>query len=151
MRVILEKARVEDAELLIDIRNKSFYSDYLKYGECPGYNIAVDHMKETILKRYCYKIIFDNKIVGNISLTDYDNESYYIGCLCVIPEYENKGIGQKAMKLVEEMFPKAKKWTLETPKDKVRNIYFYEKLGYRIVKELQEGSVKLVKLEKIIR
>ena len=150
MKVILEKARVEDAELLIDIRNKSFYSDYLKYGECPGYNIALNHMKETILKCYCYKIIFDNKVVGNLSFTSEDNNSYYIGCLCVVPQYENKGIGKETIRLIEEKFSEAKIWSLETPKDKLKNIYFYEKLGYKIVKEPQEGSVKLVKLEKII-
>ncbi len=31
------KAKKEDADLLIEIYNASFYDDYIRYGECPAY------------------------------------------------------------------------------------------------------------------
>ena len=34
MKIEYRKADVADAELLIDIYNSAFYSDYIKYGEC---------------------------------------------------------------------------------------------------------------------
>ena len=37
MDIKYRKATVEDADLLIQIYNDSFYSDYIKYGECPAY------------------------------------------------------------------------------------------------------------------
>lgn len=37
MKIEYRQANVEDAELLINIYNSSFYSDYIKYGECPAY------------------------------------------------------------------------------------------------------------------
>lgn len=37
MEIEYRKANIEDAELLIGIYNVAFYSDYIKYGECPGY------------------------------------------------------------------------------------------------------------------
>lgn len=37
MKIEYRKADVADAELLIDIYNSTFYSDYIKYGECPAY------------------------------------------------------------------------------------------------------------------
>ncbi|MDD6794386.1 MAG: GNAT family N-acetyltransferase [Clostridiaceae bacterium] len=69
-------------------------------------------------------------------------------CVCVIPEYENKGIGQKAVKFLESQFPEAKHWSLETPADKLRNHHFYKKLGYNITKKYMDGPVKIVLFEK---
>lgn len=37
MKIEYRQATVTDAELLIEIYNASFYSDYMKYGECPAY------------------------------------------------------------------------------------------------------------------
>ena len=37
MKIEFRQADVTDAELLIEIYNALFYSDYIKYGECPGY------------------------------------------------------------------------------------------------------------------
>lgn len=42
MNIKYRKAAVEDAELLIEIYNASFYSDYIKYGECPAYGKTKD-------------------------------------------------------------------------------------------------------------
>jgi hypothetical protein len=68
----------------------------------------------------------------------------------VIPDYENKGIVQEAIRFIESEFPNAIVWILETPADKKRNHYFYIKAGYTIVKEYMDGSVKLVLFEKKI-
>ena len=40
MKIEFRKAGIPDAELLIEIYNASFYSDYLRYGECPAYAIV---------------------------------------------------------------------------------------------------------------
>ena len=37
MQIEYRKADIADAELLIDIYNASFYSDFIRYGECPAY------------------------------------------------------------------------------------------------------------------
>ncbi|WMJ87161.1 GNAT family N-acetyltransferase [Anaerocolumna sp. MB42-C2] len=151
MKIRFERANIEDAETLIDIRNLCFYKDYLKYGVCPGYNITKEQMRNSIIHRISYKIICGNQIVGNISVKDNKDNTYYLSCLCVIPDYENKGIGQSAIHFIEQEFPDASSWTLETPADKVRNHYFYKKMGYNLVKEIDEGPVKLVVFEKIIK
>ncbi|GFZ31411.1 hypothetical protein CSC2_19370 [Clostridium zeae] len=150
MKIKFEKANIEDAEELIEVRNLSFYSDYRKYGECPGYNISKERMTDTLLntKIKIYKIFCDDKVVGNISVRHINDNTCYIGCLCVIPSYENKGIGQEAIRFVEKEFSNATVWTLETPADKVKNHYFYKKLGYSIVDEYMSGLVKIVLFEK---
>jgi ribosomal protein S18 acetylase RimI-like enzyme len=80
----------------------------------------------------------------------FEDGTYYLGCLCVIPPYENKGIGKEAIRFIESEFPNATIWTLQTPADKERNHYFYKKMGYTIVNECKEGSVKLSIFEKKI-
>ncbi|MBW9157781.1 GNAT family N-acetyltransferase [Clostridium tagluense] len=143
-----ERTTINDVEALIDVRNQCFYADYVKYGECPGYNHSKESMTNAILNRIVYKIICNNQIIGNISVRDNYDNTYYLGCLCVIPEYENKGIGQEAIRFIESEFPNATVWTLETPSDKKRNHYFYKKAGYTIIEEYIDGSVKLVLFEK---
>ena len=64
MNIKFERAVAEDAEALINVRNKSFYEDYVKYGECPGYNKSVESMKSSISNRIAYKIICNGQIVG---------------------------------------------------------------------------------------
>ena len=148
MKIEFARATIDDVDALINVRNESFYEDYIKYGECPGYNNSKESITSTISNGIIYKIICNNKIVGNFSVRDNKDNSYHLGCLCVIPAYENKGIGQAAMKFIEGEFPKATTWTLETPADKERNHYFYIKAGYTIVKEYMVGNVKIVLFEK---
>lgn len=150
MIIQFERATFDDIEALIAVRNISFYADYVKYGECPGYNISTEDMKNIISSKISYKIICNGQIVGNISVTDNHDNTFHLGCLCVIPEYENKGIGQKALRFIESEFPHAMIWTLDTPADKERNIYFYKKAGYKIIEEYMAGSVMLALFEKKI-
>lgn len=133
---------------MINVQNQSFYADFVKYGECPGFNHSKESMTNIILNRITYKVICNNQIVGDIIVKDNHDSTYYIGCICVIPDYENKGIGQESIKFIEGQFPKATVWTLETPADKTRNHYFYKKMGYSITKEYMDSSVKIVLFEK---
>ena len=40
MTIEYRHASSEDAERLIEIYNAAFYSDYLRYGTCPGYGLT---------------------------------------------------------------------------------------------------------------
>ncbi len=130
MNILIQRACEDDAAELAEARNKSFYDDYINFGECPGYNIPVDEMKQRIRKAFIYKIVKDGKIIGDISITERDDGYYWIGCLEIIPEYQNMGIGSKVLRYIEKIYPDAVKWGLETPVHNVRNCCFYEKMGF---------------------
>lgn len=135
---------------LIDLQvvhNKAFLADYLKYGSCPGYGRTIKSLRESMYRNKQFKIVADGRTVGKIS-AHMDGETAHLDCLCVIPEYENNGLGQKAVAYMEQQFPLAKKWSLETPKDKTRNVAFYEKCGYFIEGEIMEENTRLVILVK---
>jgi hypothetical protein len=77
-----------------------------------------------------YNIIADEHVVGNVSFHSKGDEHFWIGCIAVIPEYQDKGIGSKTIKYLETEYPDAKIWELETPVQNYRNCRFYEKCGF---------------------
>ena len=67
MKIEFRKADLRDAELLIDIYNAAFYSDYLKYGECPAYGKTAEIMRQSIVDYPKFLILYNEKPVGCIS------------------------------------------------------------------------------------
>ncbi len=135
MNVVFESAKVEDAASIVEARSKSFYDDFIKYGECPGYNIPLETMKKRISNGIIYKIVYDGKLIGDISIKKKDNQVYKLGCLAIIPEFQNRGIGKDALRFIYQTYPDAAKWELDTPVQDERNCYFYEKDGYHKVSD----------------
>lgn len=140
MNLEIIRAYEEDASDLIEARNKSFYDDFVKFGECPGYNIPFENMVDKIRNLLVYKILIEDKIIGDISVKKLEEGYYWIKCLENIPEYQNKGIGSKVLSYIETQFPDAKRWGLDTPVQNERNCRFYEKMGFIKVedKEINE-------------
>ncbi len=146
MRIEYREANAEDAELLIEIYNSSFYYDYLKYGECPAYGRTIEMMEKSIREYPKFVILYDSKPVGVISCKEIQKQIYEVGCLCIIPEYQGMGIGTDAMKFALSHYKEWSRFTLVTPVDKEQNIRFYtEKCGFHIESAEMDGNVKVVR------
>ena len=146
MTIEYRKAVSEDAEMLVNIYNAAFYSDYMRYGACPGYGRTTEMMKESIREYPKYIILCDNKPVGCVSCKMQEMRVYEITCLCIIPEYQGKGLGTKAVQFVKELYDDWETLTLVTPLDKKENVKFYtEKCGFRIVSIETDGNVELAR------
>ena len=137
---------MEDAGLLVDIYNESFYSDYQRFGACPGYGKTVEMMEESIRSSVKHIILCDKKPVGCISCRQNRPQEYEIGCLCVIPEYQGKGIGTQAVRFVQHDHDDWKRLTLVTHLYKPENIRFYtERCGFQIVGTEKDGNIELAR------
>ena len=148
MKIDFRQACVEDAELLVRIYNDSFYSDCLRYGECPGYGRSKEIMEASIKTVPKFIISCDNKPVGCVSCKKTDRDEYEIGVLCIIPAYQGKGIGTQAIEFIKMYYEDCKRFTLVTPTDKKENIRFYTvKCGLKIVSAEKDGNVELTRLE----
>ncbi len=146
MTIEYRRAALEDAELLVNIYNASFYDDYLRYGFCPGYGIAKEKMEETISTYQKYVILCDKEPVGCVSSKMLEKGVYEISCLCIIPEYQGKGLGTHAIQFVKTLYKDMKRLTLVTPMDKKQNVKFYtEKCGFHIESTERDGSVELAR------
>ncbi len=145
MSLKYSEAIKEDADMLIKIYNASFYDDYIKCGECPAYGRTRERMEESINKFTKLIIYSDDIPVGVISVENRGDGDYYLGCLCVIPQYQNKGIGTLAVKYMLDYYTDWRRITLITPEDKEENINFYtKKCGFIIDRTDMDGNVKVV-------
>ena len=146
MTINYRQAALEDAELLIDIFNASFYDDYMRYGACPGYGKTKEMMEESIREYPKYIILCNNGPVGCISCKQIEIGVYEIGNLCIVPEFQGKGIGTRAIQLAKVLHEDWKRITLVTPMDKKGNVKLYtEKCGFRIVSTETDGNVELAR------
>ena len=146
MTVEYRKASIEDAELLISIYNAAFYSDYLRYGVCPGYGKTKEMMEESIRKYPKHVILCEHEPVGCVSCIKSESGVYEIGCLCVVPEFQRKGIGTQAIQFIKTSYEDWERLTLVTPIDKTDNIKFYtEKCGFTLVSTDRDGKVELAR------
>lgn len=82
-----------------------------------------------------FTLLWDQTIVGGIIVELKETKEHYLQTLWVSTAYQNKGIGKNAVTFLEENYPDAKSWILETPSEAKRNRRFYEKLGYQIIGE----------------
>ena len=139
-------AEVADAELLIDIYNAAFFDDFVKYGECPAYGKTKEEMEQSLIDYSKFIILNDSKPVGCISCKEQKPGEYYVGCLCVIPKFQGRGIGTAAMEFAKSYYSDWKKFSLVTPVDKEENILFYtKKCGFDIESSEMDGTVKVFK------
>lgn len=146
MKIEYRQAVTEDAELLAKIYNASFYDDFVRFGSCPGYGQTKESMEKSIMQRPKHIILCDNEPVGCVSCIKLGNGVYEIGCLCVIPEFQGKGIGTQAIQFLKAHLEDWNTLTLVTPIDKKENVKFYtEKCGFRIESTERDGNVELVR------
>ena len=141
MTIEYRQAALEDAELLINIYNSSFYDDYLRYGSCPGYGNTIEMMEESIKQHPKHIILCDDKPIGCVSYTKLGMREYELACLCIVPEYQGKGIGTQAIQFLKTFLDDWKILTLVTPIDKKQNVKFYtEKCGFHM-NQLKETAM----------
>ena len=146
MTIEYRKAETEDAEMLINIYNASFYSDYRRFGKCPGYGKTIEMMEASIRDYPKYIILCDQKPIGCVSCKMLEMQVYEITCLCIVPAYQGKGIGTQAVRFVKALYEDWEKITLVTPFKKKENVKFYtEKCGFHIVSTETDGNVELAR------
>ena len=144
MEIEFRPAVIDDAEVLVDIYNASFYADYVRFGVCPGYGQTPEMMEASISKSLKHIILCDDEPVGCVSCINLGEGVYEVGCLCIIPEYQGKGIGTQAIRFVKTFYEDWKVLTLVTPIEKKENVKFYtEKCGFRIESTERDGNVEL--------
>ena len=145
MKLEYVKAQNKDALLLINLYDSSFYDDYIRYGECPAYGRTEEQMQQSIENVPKEIIICNDTPVGVISVQNNGNGEYYLGCLCVVPEYQGKSIGTQAFGHMINSHPDWRKITLVTPVDKAENVRFYtEKCGFNTGGITVDGTVEVV-------
>lgn len=148
--MIIEKANVSDTKEILLLQKLAYRSEahtYNDFGISPIiqtlYQIEKDFEKWIFLKA-----VIDDKIIGSVRA--YEKEgTCHIGRLIVHPDFQNRGIGTKLMKEIEKIFD-GKRFELFTGDKSQKNLYLYQKLGYKIFKEKKIDNINYMYLEKTI-
>lgn len=100
--------------------------------------------KDTVLRKYTrpgtcgYVFLEQGRPVGAVRIVCKDDVCK-VSALAVLPEYQNRGIAQKALRKIEKLHSHAKTWVLDTLMQEPGNCHLYEKLGYT-----QTGNSQIV-------
>jgi GNAT superfamily N-acetyltransferase len=151
--VNIKKASIDDLEEILQLQKQAYISEAELYDD---YDIkpllqTLDDIKQDFLKQIFLKAVIENKttiVVGSVRAYQ-QKDTVFIGRLAVKPDYQNKGIGAKLMISIEVIFESAKRFELFTGHKSIKNIYLYQKLGYREFKRMPvNDSLTMVYLEK---
>jgi ribosomal protein S18 acetylase RimI-like enzyme len=148
--MIIEQANTADAQEILALQKLAYQSEAAIYNDdtLPPLMETLDEIRAEFARQTFLKAISDGKIVGSVRAYVVDG-TCHIGRLIVHPECQNQGIGAKLMQAIEQHFQAAKRFELFTGCKSERNLYLYQKLGYRIFKrENLNENVGLVYLEK---
>lgn len=144
MKVILNKAKAEEAIILHNLKIESFLPLLKTYQDFQT-NPATEHLDKIInqinhpLTDY-YLINYMGKDIGGIRIVKNKNNSFRISPIFILPNYHNKGIAQEVFSLIEHMYKDAYIWQLDTILEEKGLCYLYEKIGYR-----KTGKTKVIK------
>lgn len=99
---ILKKYENTDYEFVYEIK-KNAYKKYIE--QCYGKWDDIDQknrFKESMEKTFdrTYIIIFNNERIGFYQGQVVNERTYYVENICIIPEYQGKGIGTEILKSV---------------------------------------------------
>jgi len=135
MTVSLVKATHEDIDQIHAmqlIAFKPLLEKYQDYDISPG-NEPRSRVEERFNHPFTdfYLIKYGADTVGAIRIIHMeDREICRVSPVFILPEFQSRGIAQQVFTLVEQKYPWAKKWNLNTIKEEAGNCHLYEKIGY---------------------
>jgi GNAT superfamily N-acetyltransferase len=150
MSMVIEPAGFEDAEDILALQKLAYLSEAIIHDD---YTIPPLHqiLEETLteFENQCVlKATLERRIIGSVR-AHMRAGTCYVGKLIVHPDFQNRGIGTRLMHEIEGCFPDAERYELFTGHKSQRNLYLYQKLGYRPFKsEMISEKLTLVFLEK---
>jgi GNAT superfamily N-acetyltransferase len=139
------RAEATDAEVLAQVSKRAFHSDIdcgaPKLGGPPGYKSSDWQRKMMELGDY-FKMIAEGGIVGGMIVFRKERLRYELGRIFVDPDYQNRGIGTRAIEFLWSRYPFAKLWVLGTPAWNLRNRHFYKKVGFVELGDDGRGGIR---------
>lgn len=143
--IYLEKVNTEDAERIVEIKRLAYTDEDTRFGGGKGEKLKyignIDFIFWCMNRFHLYKILFGEIIIGTFWLdheTDERPNHFELQDFCITPEYQNKGYGEEALRLMEKLHPNVGIWSLSTSTFSIRNQHLYEKMGYIKIGQTEE-------------
>lgn len=151
--LIIAEAAVEDAQDILDLQKLAYQSEaeiYSDFSIAP-LTQALEELRKDFEDKIFLKSVMHDKIIGSVRAYMKDG-ACHVGRLVVHPSYQNYGLGRKMMHKIEAFFPQARRFEVFTGHKSRRNIYFYQRLGYKIFKREHISPLRdRVFMEKLLK
>ena len=148
--IIIEPALLEDAEIILKLQKLAYMEEAIAYNsyDIPPLTQTLEETLEEFEAQTILKATCNGEIIG--SARGYlEDGTCYVGKMMVEPGFQNRGIGGRLLRAIEEHFPEASRFELFTGYKSQRNLHLYKKHGYRIFKTVPiNDTVNLSFLEK---
>ncbi len=148
---MIERATVADAEEILSLQKLAYKSEAEIYNDftIPPLLQTLEEIKKDFENQIFLKATIDGKIRGSVRAF-IQGETCYIGRLIVHPDFQNQRIGTKLMNKIEEIFKDAERFELFTGHKSEKNLYLYQKLGYKVFKTVKANDrLNIVYLDKL--
>lgn len=144
MEITLLRADIGDAGELHAMQTEAFkelFEKYRDFDTSPA-NERVEKVEARLKQDFTfyYFICIGEQKVGAVRIIDTaeDGRNKRISPIFILPEFQGKGIAQKAIRLCEQMHGE-ENWELDTILQESKNCHLYEKMGYR-----QTGKTEVI-------
>ena len=115
---------------------------------------SLDQIKQRFQQPFTdyYLIILGDETVGMLRVCNF-GESCRLSPICILDEYQGNGYAQEAIRQMEQLYPKAKKWVLDTIVQEEKLCHLYEKMGYRKTGRVDriKDDMDLIFYEKVMK
>jgi GNAT superfamily N-acetyltransferase len=145
----IETAGIQDAGEILELQKLAYLSEAAIYDDysIPPLTQILGEIEAQFEDHFFLKAMVDGRIVGSVRAIIRE-DSCHIGRLIVHPDHQNQGIGTMLMEEIERKMP-AERYEIFTGSLSERNLYLYEKLGYRRFRtEPMSDKVTVVFMEK---
>ena len=132
--VRIELADPAEARMLTSIQAEAFDHEAdlfrMETNRGPDGYDSVEATRALIGSGSLWKISLGDETVGGMVVTVMGDGRARINRIFVDPGHQRKGVGGRAMGLIQSRYPEVTVWELDTPSWAVRNQKFYEKQGF---------------------
>jgi GNAT superfamily N-acetyltransferase len=127
----IEEAHVDEAAGILELQKVAYQSEAKIYDdfEIPPLTQTLAEMEGDFARQTILKASLSGRIVGSVRAYERD-DTCHIGRVIVHPECQNRGLGARLLRAIEERFPAVGRYELFTGQRSERNLYFYKKYGY---------------------
>ncbi len=147
----IQIASEADAAEILEVQKLAFHGQAVLYDDfrLPPLLETPDELIKDIKNTVVLKALFKGKIAGTVR-GHAEGNTCHISRLSVHPDHQNRGIGNKLMRAIEEKFSGAARYELFTGHKSKKSLALYGELGYRMFMEkLQSDKVTLICMEKL--
>ena len=157
IKLSFRSAHVADTNKIITMYKSGFKTLFENYHDVDTnpYMESENVINKKLLQKnsYFFFINYGQKEIGliRVMIDSEDATHAKISPMLILPEYQNKGFAQAALRLIENKFSDIQEWYIDTIKQEPQLLHLYTKMGYKLTTQpelhIQKG-MDLVFLKK---